>query len=156
RKLQRLANPSRGPTSFLLPRTVTSRHALSLWHPSGRTATIVCVSRPDDTSGRSTVMRKSWGSVSAVALVALAAALAIGQAPKASAPDDKAIRQAATDYAAAMTKGDLDAVTGFWAADAEYVDDSGTVHRGRDAIIALFKKGLAELKGAKFASRVTS
>jgi uncharacterized protein (TIGR02246 family) len=66
------------------------------------------------------------------------------------------IRKANADYAAAMMAGDLDAVMAFWSADADYIDEAGTMTRGSDKIAALFRKALPELKGAKIAVKVHS
>lgn len=101
----------------------------------------------------------------AIGLVLLAAGLlgftvrsGDGQTP-ASKEDpalSKAIGQAVAAYAEVFNKGDLAALSAVWAADAEYIDEQGTVTQGRDAITALFKQYLAELKGAKVAFKVTS
>ena len=66
------------------------------------------------------------------------------------------IRKVTDAYIAALNRGDLKAILAFWAPDADYVDESGKMTRGRDAIVALFKKSLAELKGAKFKGRLHS
>ncbi len=75
---------------------------------------------------------------------------------RASGKEGEAIRQASIDYIEALNKGDLKAILAFWAPDADYVDESGKMTRGRDAIVALFKKSLPELKGAKFKGRLHS
>jgi len=67
--------------------------------------------------------------------------------------DEQAIRKAAGDYIAAMNKGDLDGIMAFWAQDAEYVDESGKVTRGKEAIGKMFKTALPELKGHKISGR---
>src|SRR6185295_13766446 len=74
-----------------------------------------------------------------------------GQAPKGKDEPaiSKAIGQAVAAYADVFNKGDLKALGAVWADDAEYIDEQGTVTRGRDAIVALFKQHLTDLKGAK-------
>jgi uncharacterized protein (TIGR02246 family) len=89
--------------------------------------------------------------------------LAIGQDPakKAEAPtgaagDDKGIREAGRAYIEALNKGDVDAVINMWAPDADYIDESGKQTRGKEAIAAIFKKTLPELKGAKWSGTTNS
>jgi uncharacterized protein (TIGR02246 family) len=81
-----------------------------------------------------------------------------GQAP--SPQDDKAIhqaiQQAVAAYAEACNKGNLPAIATVWATDAEYIDEQGTVTKGRNAIAALFKQYLSDLKGAKVEFKVTN
>jgi uncharacterized protein (TIGR02246 family) len=55
-----------------------------------------------------------------------------------------------------MNKGDLDALMAFWTPDADYVDEAGKVTRGKDALTALFKKGLTENKGSKVTGKTNS
>jgi uncharacterized protein (TIGR02246 family) len=102
-------------------------------------------------------MRKSLvvtGVLAAFLLVGVIHNSGEGQPPAAN--EEQALRQAADAYAAAFNKGDLTALGAVWAADAEYVDDAGNVTRGRDAIVGLFKKVLADAKGAKLALNATS
>jgi uncharacterized protein (TIGR02246 family) len=70
--------------------------------------------------------------------------------------DEQGIRQAGRAYVEALNKGDLDAVMAFWAPDADYIDESGKITKGRDAIAALFKKSLSEMKGAKYSAKMNS
>jgi uncharacterized protein (TIGR02246 family) len=94
----------------------------------------------------------------AVCLLGLTVRSGDGQAP--AGKDDpaitKAIGQAVAAYAEVFNKGDLKALGAVWAEDAEYIDENGTVTKGRDAIAALFKQHLADMKGAKVAFKVTS
>src|SRR5689334_20272640 len=80
--------------------------------------------------------------------------------PAAPAPDrradEAAIRKAIADYVAALNKGDLDVVLAFWAPDADYIDESGKLTRGRDAIAALFRQSLPALKGTTVTGQVHS
>ena len=73
-----------------------------------------------------------------------------------SSADDQRIRQASAGYLAALNKGQLDGIMAFWSPDADYIDEAGKMTRGRDAIAALFKKSLAEQKGAKFKGQIHS
>jgi uncharacterized protein (TIGR02246 family) len=72
------------------------------------------------------------------------------------ASDEQAIRKAGAAYVDAMNKGDLSALMAFWAPDADYIDESGKQTKGKEAITALFKKGLAESKGSKVTGKVHS
>ena len=76
------------------------------------------------------------------------------QASKTS--DEQAIRKAGVAHVEAMNKGDLNAVMAFWAPDADYIDESGKPTKGKEAITAVLKKGLAENKGKKISGKVHS
>src|SRR5215213_7524644 len=104
-------------------------------------------------------------AVAAAVVVAMAVrpaadrAEAAGQAggeAKSKSGAEAEIRKVNADYATALAAGDLDAVLAFWAADADYIDESGKQTQGRDNIAALFKKSLPETKGWKVAVRVQS
>jgi len=73
-----------------------------------------------------------------------------------SPEDEAAIRKSADGYAAAFNKGDIDSIMAHWAADADFMDEAGKLHRGKDAIAALFKKGITNLKGHKLALKVVN
>src|SRR5689334_4869737 len=45
---------------------------------------------------------------------------------------EKAIRQAGEAYVAALNAGDLERIMSFWAPDADYIDESGQLTRGRE------------------------
>ncbi len=60
---------------------------------------------------------------------------------------EQAIRAASAAYATAFGKGDHDGVMAIWDDQAEYIDDDGTVTKGKAALSEHFKKTLAELKG---------
>ena len=60
---------------------------------------------------------------------------------------EQEIRAAAAAYAAAFNKGDIDTVLSFWTDDADYMDDDGVVHRGKPAIVKLFKETGDHIKG---------
>jgi uncharacterized protein (TIGR02246 family) len=72
------------------------------------------------------------------------------------AADEQAIRKAAAAHVEAMNKGDLDALLALWAPDADYIDETGKVTRGKEALTALFKKGLADIKGSKVTGKANS
>lgn len=101
-------------------------------------------------------MRKSLSLLVVVAAVGLALSLGRGDAQTTPSADEQSIRQAVANYAAALSKGDINAIAPFWTPDAEYTDDGGATHKGRDAIVALFRKGLEAAKGTKYQLRVTS
>jgi uncharacterized protein (TIGR02246 family) len=89
----------------------------------------------------------------AAALLVLPAFSGQGQAPTS---DEQAVRKAAADHLAALNKGDLDGVMAYWAPDADYIDETGKTTRGREALTALVKTMLANLKGYKFGGKVYS
>jgi uncharacterized protein (TIGR02246 family) len=89
-------------------------------------------------------------------LVLIARPEAAGQGGDAKTGAEAEIRKANTDYAAAMMAGDLDAIMAFWAADADYIDEAGTMTRGSDKIAALFRKAMPEFKGAKISVKIHS
>jgi uncharacterized protein (TIGR02246 family) len=101
-------------------------------------------------------MRKTLAAIGLLALFAVfCVTIGGGQAP---AADDapKTIRQALAGYADAFNKGDKAAMAALWAPDAEYVNEQGTLTRGRDNILALYKRYFTDLKGTKLAIKVTS
>jgi uncharacterized protein (TIGR02246 family) len=89
----------------------------------------------------------------ATGLLGLAVRSDEGRTPAAT---EQAINQAVVAYAEAFNSGNVAAISAVWAPDAEYIDEKGTVVKGRNAIAALFKQYLADLKGAKIAFKVTS
>jgi uncharacterized protein (TIGR02246 family) len=101
-------------------------------------------------------MRKTLVALGVIAAGLLFVTHYSGGQPAAAGDDEQAVRQAVAAYAEAFNKGDLAALAAFWAPDAEFIDESGTVTKGRDAIAALFKKAIADGKGAKMALKVTS
>jgi uncharacterized protein (TIGR02246 family) len=74
---------------------------------------------------------------------------AIAEDASSHAEDQQAIRQAATAYSAAFEKGDIDELLSHWSPDAEYIDESGKLTQGRDAIAAVIRKNVQNLKGYK-------
>lgn len=96
------------------------------------------------------------GGLIAVALLRPFHPVAVAQ----PAPDPKAaeaeVRKASADYVAAMTAGDLDPILAFWANDADYIAEDGTITRGKPAIAELFKSCLPWPKGTKFEGKINS
>jgi uncharacterized protein (TIGR02246 family) len=88
----------------------------------------------------------------ALALVGLG--LVLGQSPKSS--EDKAVRTTIDSYTAAFNKGDLNAVMAFFTADADFIDENGKQYEGKAKLTEVFKRALAELKGRKLTSTITS
>jgi uncharacterized protein (TIGR02246 family) len=88
----------------------------------------------------------------AVGLAGLA--LALGQAPPAD--EASAVRAAIESYTAALNSGNLDGVLALIAADADFVDDAGKQFKGKAEIAAVLKQSLADLKGRKLTSTITS
>jgi uncharacterized protein (TIGR02246 family) len=68
---------------------------------------------------------------------------------KSHVDDILAIKQAATAYSSAFEKGDMDELLSHWSPDAEYIDESGKVTQGHEAIAAMIRKNLENLKGHK-------
>jgi uncharacterized protein (TIGR02246 family) len=69
--------------------------------------------------------------------------------------DRQAIHQAAMAYSAAFDSGDVEKLLSYWAPDAEYIDESGKMTQGHDAIAAVIKKNHENLKGYKLKIRGT-
>src|SRR5690349_20992243 len=80
-------------------------------------------------------------------------AQATGKAP-AARTDEQDVRKASAAHLEAVNKGDLNAVMAYWAPDADYVDETGKKTSGHDALVALFKTTLANLKGFKVGGKV--
>jgi uncharacterized protein (TIGR02246 family) len=68
---------------------------------------------------------------------------------KSNADDVQAIKQAASAYSAAFEKGNIDELLSHWSPDAEFIDESGKVTEGHDAIAAMIRKNLENMKGYK-------
>jgi uncharacterized protein (TIGR02246 family) len=62
-------------------------------------------------------------------------------------PDEKAIRQGAADYAKAYKKGNPDALLAYWDANAEFIDETGKITKGRKAIGDVLRKNRRALLG---------
>lgn len=79
--------------------------------------------------------------------LALGLVPAVAQKPAAPSADEGTFRKTLDAYVVAYNKGDLTTLMSFWADGAEFVDEAGTVTRGKEAIADLFRKGLAAHKG---------
>jgi uncharacterized protein (TIGR02246 family) len=101
-------------------------------------------------------MRTRILAATILAGLALCLAAAVAQRATPSSPEEDALRKEIEAYTAAYNKGDVAAIMAFWAQSAEYVDDDGTVTRGKDAIAALFRTALADRKGKTLRVKVTS
>jgi uncharacterized protein (TIGR02246 family) len=89
------------------------------------------------------------------AMVGLAVlALAFGQAKPTN--EESAVRAAVESYTSAFNNGNLDGVMAHVAADADFIDDSGKQHKGKADLTDVFKQCLADLKGSKLKSTITS
>src|SRR5437588_621678 len=90
----------------------------------------------------------------ALSLVAVLVASLITSVGKLPAQPDKGHAalgkgQRAKEFVEAFNRGDARAIAGFWAPDAEYVDQAGGHFKGRAAIEKLYAKTFAERKGMK-------
>jgi uncharacterized protein (TIGR02246 family) len=89
------------------------------------------------------------------ALLALAGlALALGQPPKTD--EEKAVRAAIDSYTAAYNKGDLASLLAHVAPDVDLIEETGTKHTGKANLAELCKRSLADGKGQKLKTTVTS
>jgi uncharacterized protein (TIGR02246 family) len=70
--------------------------------------------------------------------------------------DEQAIRRSAARYAEAFSRGDVDALVGQYAKDANYDEGTGEVLTGRDAIRKRIEQNLAESPGARMAIEIKS
>jgi uncharacterized protein (TIGR02246 family) len=62
--------------------------------------------------------------------------------------DERALRAAASEYVAAVRRGDADAIKRMWAADGDYVDASGHVFKVRDFAGRPMGESISETKSA--------
>src|SRR5215813_10005784 len=101
-------------------------------------------------------MRLKLPILAGLALCGLAPYFATAQQPQNRGGGEKEIRAAADAFAAAFNKGDLDTLAGFWADDADYVDDTGATHKGKAAISDMMKKNATQCKGYTMKINVAS
>ncbi len=94
--------------------------------------------------------RKPLQFVLAGMLVAAAAAAQAGPS------DDDVIRATANTFVKAFNAADAKALGAFWAADAEYTDESGQTFHGRAAIEKLYAGLFKEHRGATMAVTIES
>ena len=90
-----------------------------------------------------------------IAMVGLAGlALAWGQAKPAN--EESAVRAAVDSYTSAFNNGNLDCVMAHVAVDADFIDHSGKLYKGKADLAEVLKHSLADLKGSKLKSTITS
>ncbi len=98
--------------------------------------------------------------VGAVALMGgvliVSTALAAPEAKSSTADSEKAIRATADEFVKAFNAGDAKAISSEWAADAEYTDELGVLHRGRASIEDYYSKLFKDHKGATIAIKIDS
>jgi uncharacterized protein (TIGR02246 family) len=100
-------------------------------------------------------MRKSFLCLGLAAACLLGIRGSNGDGPARADNTEQAIREAVTAFTDAFNKHDMAAFTALWTPDAEYIDEAGTVTKGRDAIATLFKRYLDAHKGARLTLKVT-
>jgi uncharacterized protein (TIGR02246 family) len=100
-------------------------------------------------------MRKSLLCICFAAACLLGIRDSSGDGPARAENTEQTIRDAVAAFADAFNKRDMAAFRAFWAADAEYIDEAGTVTKGREAIGTLFKRYLDAHKGAQLTLKVT-
>lgn len=91
-----------------------------------------------------------------MALAALGLAATQAQEPAQTSSDEQAIRKSVDEYCDAYNSGNIDTVLSYWDKDADYVDGDGATHHGKDAIGAIFKNSLENLKGSKLRLKIDS
>ena len=85
----------------------------------------------------------------------LAPPRATAQDPAARQPDERAIREVAKAYAAALAKGDAAAVADFWTKDGDYFDEQGKPHRVSELATEVTKsKGATRLENKVTTSKI--
>ncbi len=96
-------------------------------------------------------------SALAVASTLLGCALSVGSASAQSAdPRQKEIETVASSFVDAFHKGDAKAIAALWTTDADYIDDSGQVTQGREAIEKSFAGLFSAQKGLQVRIDVTA
>jgi uncharacterized protein (TIGR02246 family) len=110
-------------------------------------------------------MQRATITLCVLAAAGLTVGLVGGQSPQRTDPGAAApaagdqtatIRKMLADYCEAFNKGDVQAIVGYWAPDAEYTGENGEETKGRVAITEMFRKFLADHKGAKMKLDVKS
>jgi uncharacterized protein (TIGR02246 family) len=92
--------------------------------------------------------------LSAMAFASLGFAWAQAKEPATDSTDEQVIRKSVDDYCAAFNNGDVEALLAYWANDADYVNEDGETHRGKDAIGALFRNSTENLEGCKLVLKI--
>ncbi len=75
---------------------------------------------------------------------------------KLQGPEEKAIRATSEAFTAAFNKGDAKAVAALWAPDGEYVDETGHLIRGREAIEKVYSTFFAANPGSQIETSISS
>ena len=92
--------------------------------------------------------------------LAMACAMPCGSAVQAATaepdPQQAAIHKTAVAFVEAFHKGDAKALAAFWTSDGDYIDDTGRVLKGREAIEKSFAELFAANKGLKLRIEVAS
>jgi uncharacterized protein (TIGR02246 family) len=78
------------------------------------------------------------------------------QVQSAQAADEKAIRASAEEFVAAFNKGDAKQIGAFWTPDCEYIDETGRIFKGRDAIEKEYAAFFAANPGLKMENSISS
>ncbi len=90
----------------------------------------------------------------AAAFAMLGLAVAHAEETPAKSAEDQVIRNSISEYCDAFNAGKIDVLLGYWNDDADYVDEDGKAYHGKEAIGALFKSSLEELKGTKLGLKI--
>jgi uncharacterized protein (TIGR02246 family) len=78
------------------------------------------------------------------------------QVQSAQATDEKAIRASAEEFVAAFNKGAAKQIGALWTPDCEYIDETGRIFRGRDAIEREYAAFFAANPGLKMETFISS
>jgi uncharacterized protein (TIGR02246 family) len=78
------------------------------------------------------------------------------QVQSAQAADEKAIRASAEEFVTAFNKGDAKQIGALWTPDCEYVDETGRIFKGRDAIEKEYAAFFAANPGLKMETSISS
>ena len=100
-------------------------------------------------------IRLYWLLALGAAALGLAARQASAADDAADAKDKTALAKNAEAFVEAFHKGDPRAVAAFWAADGDYIDQTGRKLKGREAIEKTFTAFFAENKGLKLRIEIT-
>ncbi len=78
------------------------------------------------------------------------------QASSAQTADEKAVRSTAAAFTSAFDKGDAKEIASLWTPDCEYIDETGRIFRGRDAIEKAYAAFFAANPGLKIVTSISS
>ncbi len=74
----------------------------------------------------------------------------------AKSPEEDALRTQLKAYADAYRAGDLEKLSAYWSAESEFIDLDGTITKGKDAILKLFRESMKDAKLEAFEAKITS